>query len=127
MLKINWSQIKNLQAHLARQGFHPESEILAMIIFKKNETAKHKVKFGQLQEFLFTLEGDPSIVGIFLFDTTVNKPLWSAKLEERKDSIETIPSSGHNTIISEFKNMRPEQKDVWLDITIASIQNYLRE
>jgi hypothetical protein len=113
--------------HLARQGFSAESEILAMIVYKKNETTKHKIKFVQLQEFLFTLEGDPSIVGIFLFDTNINKPLWSAKLAERKDSIETIPSSGHPTIVSEFKNMRPEQKDVWLDITIASIQNYLRE
>jgi hypothetical protein len=126
MLRINWSQIKTLQTHLARQGFQPETEVLAIVMFKKNETVKNKIEFGKLQEFLFSLEGDSTVTGIFLFDVAMKRPLWSAKIAERKDSLEVIPNSGHPTIVSEFKNLSPQQKDVWLDITLASIMNYLK-
>jgi len=127
MLRINWTQVRGLKEHLARQGFLPDSDILAMILYKSAEPSKLKIKFEKLQEFLFDLDGDANVVGIFLFDTTINKPLWSAKAAERQEALETIPVSGHPTVITEFKNMNAEQKQVWIDITVASIQSALNK
>src|SRR5690606_40750058 len=105
MLHINWSQVKGLVEHLARKGFQPESDILAMVLFRDNEKTPTKVtvKLDALQEFLFRVDSDPKVIGVFLFDTTINKPLWSAQAAEKAEKLEAIPNSGHPSIISEFK------------------------
>ena len=125
MLRINWTQIKGLKDHLARQGYKGESEILAMVLYRSNDPIRIKIKFSSIQEFLFELDGDQNITGIFLLDPKSNKPLWSAKAAEREESLESIPTSGHPTIVIDFKNMKEEQRKVWVDITESAIQSYL--
>lgn len=126
MLRINWTQVRGLKDHLARQGFHPESEILVMTLYGNHITPiKTRVKFEHLQNYLFEVEGDPNLTGVFVFDAKANKPLWSAKAAEREESLETIPSNGHANVVIDFKDMNPEQKQTWFDIMNAAVQSYV--
>lgn len=125
LLRINWTQIRGLKEHLARQGFHPESELMIMTLYRGVDPVKTRIKFENLQNFLFEIDADPNLIGVFVFDSKSNKPLWSAKAAEREESLESIPTSGHPTIVTEFKNMKAEQKQVWIDITTSAIQSYL--
>lgn len=126
MLRINWTQVRGLKDHLARNGFHDESELMVMLLYRSNiDPVKTRINFSQLQSFLFEAEGDQNLIGVFVFDAKNNKPLWSAKAAEREESLESVPSSGHPNIINEFKNMSQEQKQTWIDIMVASAQSYV--
>ncbi len=125
MLRLDWSQIRGLRDHLARQGFGDESELMIMTLYNKSEPIKIKIKFEQLEHYLFDVDSNPALTGVFIFDLKSNKPLWSAKAAERQECLESMPTSGHPSIVSEFKNMSPEQKQVWIDITSAAIASYL--
>ena len=125
MLRLNWSQIRGLRDHLARQGFGNESELMIMTLYKNTEPIKSKVKFDQLEQYLFDVDSNTGLIGVYIFDLKSNKPLWSAKAAERQECLESMPTSGHPSIVSEFKNMSPEQKQVWIDITSAAITSYL--
>lgn len=126
MLRINWSQIKGLKEHLARQGFQPESELLVMTLFKKNiDPVRMRVNIAQLEGYLFEVEQEPNLIGIFVLNGKNNKPLWSARAAERENSLETIPTSGHSNIVTEFKNMNPEQKQTWVDILTSAAQTFI--
>lgn len=125
MLRINWTQVTGLKEHLARQGFHPSSEILVMTLYKGTDPTRTKIRFDQLQSFLFEAEGDRNLIGIFVLDAKSNKPLWSAKAAEREESLESIPTSGHANIVIEFKNMNAEQKRIWIDMMISALQTYV--
>jgi hypothetical protein len=126
MLRINWTQVKGLKDHLARQGFYDESELMIMTLYRSNlDPIRTKISFSELQPFLFEAEGNPNLIGVFVFDAKNNKPLWSAKAAEREESLESVPSSGHSNIIDEFKNMSPEQKQIWIDVMIAAAQSHV--
>lgn len=125
MLRINWTQVKGLRDHLARQGFQPASEILVMTLFRGSDPVRTKIPFEQLQSFLFECEGDNNLIGIFVLDAKSNKPLWSAKAAEREEALESIPTSGHASIVIEFKNMTAEQKQTWIDMMISAVQSYV--
>jgi hypothetical protein len=125
MLKINWSQIKCLKDHLARQGYKAESEVLVMALYNKVDPTRTKVKFDKLENYIFDLENDPKLIGLFIFDVKNNKPLWSAKANDNEDLVEPLPTSGHSVIILDYKNMKQEQKDVWLEVMISSVQSYI--
>ncbi len=125
MLRINWTQVKGLKDHLARQGFNPTSEILVMTLYKGTDPIRTKIRFEQLQGFLFDCEGNQTLIGIFVLDAKTNKPLWSAKAAEREESLESIPTSGHANVVVEFKNMTPEQKQIWLDMMTSAVQSYV--
>jgi len=125
MLRINWTQVKGLRDHLARQGFQPLSEILVMTLYRGSDPVRTKIKFEQLQSFLFECEGDNNLIGIFVLDAKSNKPLWSAKAAEREEALESIPTSGHASIVIEFKNMTAEQKQTWIDMMVSAVQSYV--
>ncbi len=126
MLRINWTQVRGLKEHLARQGFYEESELMVMTLYRSNiDPVKTRIAFSQLQNFLFEAEGDPNLIGVFVFDAKNNKPLWSAKAAEREESLESIPPSGHPNIVTEFKNMSPEQKQIWIDVMTAAAQSFV--
>lgn len=125
MLRINWTAVKGLNDHLARQGFSATSEIMVMTLYKGTDPIRTKIKFEQLQNFLFECEGNQNLIGIFVLDAKSNKPLWSAKAAERKEALETIPTSGHANIVIDFKNMIPEQKQIWIDMMTSAAQSYM--
>ena len=125
MLRINWTQVRGLRDHLARQGFHPTSEILVMTLYRGTDPIRTKIKFEQLQSFLFECEGDQNLIGVFVLDAKSNKPLWSAKAAEREEALETIPTSGHANVVLDFKNMTPEQKQIWIDMMTSAAQSYV--
>jgi hypothetical protein len=127
MLRIDWSQVRGLKDHLARQGYKADSELIVMALYNKTEPTKTRIKFSQLQNYLFDLENDHNLTGLFVFDARNNKPLWSAKAADTTDVVEQKPTAGHSTVILDFKNMKPEQKDVWLEITISALQSYLNK
>jgi|SoiMethySBSTD1v2_1073268.scaffolds.fasta_scaffold91442_7 hypothetical protein len=125
MLHIDWTQVRGLKDHLARQGFISTSEILVMTLYKGTDPVRTKIKFEQLQSFLFECEGDPKLIGIYVLDAKSNKPLWSAKAAERGESLESIPTSGHASVVIEFKDMTPEQKQIWIDMMTSATQSYV--
>lgn len=126
MLRINWSQIKGLKEHLARQGFQPESELMVMTLFKKNiDSVRMRINISQLESYLFEIEQEPNLIGIFVLNGKNNRPLWSARAAERENSLETIPLSGHGNVVVEFKNMSPEQKQPWIDILTSAAQTFI--
>lgn len=125
MLRLNWSEIRGLKDHLARQGFGSESELMIMTLYRNTEPIKAKVRFNQLETYLFEIDSNQNLIGVFIFDLKSNKPLWSAKAAERKESLESMPISGHPSIVLDFKNMSPAQKQVWIDITSAAITSHI--
>jgi hypothetical protein len=127
MLRIDWSQVRGLKDHLARQGYKADSELIVMALYHKIEPTKTRIKFSHLQNYLFELENDHNLTGLFVFDARNNKPLWSVKAAYTTEVVEQKPTAGHGTIILDFKNMKPEQKDVWLEITMSALQSYLNK
>ncbi len=126
ILRIDWAQVRGLKDHLARQGFHAESELVVMTLYRNNiDPVKTRVILSQLQTFLFEVEGDPNLIGIFILDAKNSKALWSAKAAEREESLESIPSTGHSNVVTDFKNMSPEQKQIWIDIMTSAAQSYV--
>jgi hypothetical protein len=126
-IRINWTQVRGLSDHLARQGFHPTSDILVMTLYKGTDPIRTKIKFEQLQTFLFDCESNMNLIGIFVLDAKTNKPLWSAKAAEREEALESIPTSGHANVVIEFKNMTAEQKQIWIDMMISAVQSYVNK
>lgn len=126
MLKIDWVQVKNLKAHLMRQGYTDESDVAIMIMYRgKNESQRLKIKLKALEKILYDVGAHPNVVGFYLFDAELKKPLWRLKEEGQTNSLELIPSSGHPNVILDFDNMGPEQRDVWVEMTAASIAQYV--
>jgi len=126
MIKIDWSQIKNLKLLLLRQGYTNESDVMVMIMYRHHrDSQRTSVKLGQLDRLLFDIESNLNVVGIYLFDAEFKKPLWRMRAISHQDLLENIPSSGHPNILKEFINMMPEQRKVWLDIAIAQMSKYL--
>lgn len=126
MIKINWSQVKNLKTHLLRQGFTKETELLVMVFYSQNiDSQKLKVQLDKIDNVLFTIESNPQVTGVFVFDVDAKKPLWRVREQEIMDSLESIPSSGHRNIVRDFASMPSEQKDVWIEICLASLQQHL--
>jgi hypothetical protein len=55
-----------------------------MTLYRKNiDPVRTSINFSQLQSFLFEIEGDQNLIGIFVLDKN-NKPLWSARAAERE-------------------------------------------
>lgn len=126
MLKIDWAQVKNLKAHLLRQGYTEESDVTVMILYRgKTESQQAKIKLGTLEKVLFDICDHVDVTGFYLFDAELKKPLWKIKEVEHTNTLESIPSSGHPSIIRDFDNMTPEQKDIWVKITEASVQQFM--
>lgn len=125
MLKINWTQVRGLKEHLARQGFFDTTELLIMTLYKSNvDPIKMRIPFSQLQNYIFEVQGNPSLTGVFVFDAK-NKPLWAARVAEREEALEAVPSSGHSNIVTDYKDMSPEQRQVWIDIMLSAVQSYV--
>ena len=126
MLKIDWTQVKNLKDHLVRQGYTDDTDVAVMIVYRnKTESQQAKIKLGTLEKLLFEICNNSNIVGFYLFDAELKRPLWKIKEETNKNSVEPIPSSGHPSIIRDFKSMSPEQREVWLQMTLASLNQYI--
>ena len=125
MLRIDWNSVRGLKDHLARQGFHPESEIFVMTLYRKSDPVRVKIKLEQLQTCLFEIQGDANLTGIFVLDVKSNKPLWSARAAEREEALESIPTTGHANVVVEYKNMNPENRQVWIDIMVAAAQSFV--
>ena len=126
MLKIDWAQVKNLRAHLKRQGYTDESDVAIMILYRgNNESQRLKIKLKALEEILFEVGARPEVTGFYLFDAELKKPLWKLKEVDHSSSLESIPSSGHPSVILDFKSMTPDQRNVWVDMTTASIEQYV--
>ena len=126
MIRINWAQIRSLKSLLLGQGFDATSDLM-VLVFHRNQADSQKIKvaLSNLDKCLFELESDPHIIGIYVFDSEVQRPLFRQREIENLNSIEIVPSSGHTSIIVDFKNMMPDQRDVWVEMTLASISNFL--
>ena len=126
MIRINWIEIKSLKTHLARLGFTKDSEVVLLVFFKgRTDSQNIKLRLGKLDNILFDMESNNQISSIFLFDSEIRKPLWKIKEVDDSYGIESIPVGGHSQIVRDYKDMDEESRDVWVDITIASMQRYL--
>ena len=128
MIKIDWTQIKELKESLTSQGFN-EHTILTIIVFYKgnNKAGKAKTTLGMLENTLFDLESDDAVTGICIFDEDSKRPFLKIRPQANTDGKEIIPSSGHSGVIEDFDSMSPEQKRVWVDITEAAIRQHTNE
>ena len=128
MIKINWAQVKSLKANLLRRGYTKDTDLLVMVFYRgKVDSERIKVKLEKLDTILFAAESNTSVNGIFVFDTDAKQPLWRVREEEVSNALEHVPSSGHAGVIRDFSNMSPEQRDVWIDITEASIMQHIAQ
>lgn len=126
MIKIDWNQIKSLKLHLLREGFTENTDVMLMIFFQgEADSKKIKTTLGKLDKVLFDAVANPLVSGVFLFDADVKRPLWRIKEQNKTSVLETAPSSGHHTIIRDFLKMSHEERDVWLDITLASAMHHM--
>lgn len=127
MIKIDWTQIKDLKKNLGSRGYHENTEVMMMVLYQaKNTSKKIKLKLADLDQTLYTLGSDREVIGLFIFDIHCKKPLWRVLETPRvPGDIEKIPTSGHAIIIRDFDDMSREQRSVWMDIMMASIQEYL--
>lgn len=118
-------EIKTLKTHLMRLGLTEDTELMLLIFYKgQSESQRIKVKLGRLDRLLFDAESNPNVTSIFLFDSEVKRPYWRLQAHQHTGSLEVIPSSGHPSIVRDFGNMSQEKRDTWVDITVASIQQY---
>lgn len=126
MIKIDWDQVKSLKLNLLRQGFTENTDLMLMLFFQGAEDSKKiKTKLGRLDRSLFDAEANPKVTSVFLFDIDIKRPLLRIKEESKLNVLETIPVSGHYTIVRDFSNMSSEEKDVWVDITLAVAMHHM--
>ncbi len=125
MIKINWTQIKNVRVNLQQKGYKDDSLVVVMVFFRTAPNHESfKVPFGKLMKFLYDLEGNQNVIEVYVLDHTRKRPLWRTKEHDRNKTIEEVPTSGHPGIIIEFDKMSPEQKDVYVNITEACILEF---
>ena len=127
MLRIDWTQVKNLKAHLLRQGYTEDTEVGVMLLYRGSvESQQTKIKLKRLEQLLYDVCDHVDITGFYVFDAELKKPLWRVReTDSSSNTVESIPSSGHPNIVLDFGNMSPEQKEVWVAMTEASLQQYL--
>lgn len=127
MIKIDWTQIKDLKKSLSSRGYQSDTEVMMMVLYQaKNTSKKIKLKLADLDQALYTLGSDHEVIGLFIFDIHCKKPLWRVLETPRiPGDIEKIPTSGHALIVEDFGDMSREQRSVWMEIVMASIQEYL--
>ena len=120
-------EIKSLKQHLQRLGLTEETEMMLLVFYKDQaESQRIKVKLNRLDRLLFDAESNPQVTSVFLFDAEVKRPLWRIKAEETSNNgFEAIPTTGHPEVIREFATMSQEKRDTWVDIMVASIQQYM--
>lgn len=119
-------EIKSLKQHLQRLGLTEDTEMMLLIFYKgQAESQRIKVKLNRLDRLLFDAESNPQVTSIFLFDSEVKRPLWRLKADESSNAFEAIPTTGHPEVIREFATMSQEKRDTWVDIMVASIQQYM--
>lgn len=128
MIKIDWTQIKELKQSLISQGFN-EQAILTIVISYQNisKVGKVQTELCMLENALFDLESDERVTGIYIFDEDGKRPFLRIRQQANTEGVEVIPSSGHSGIIKDFSCMDREQRKVWVDITEAAIRQHINE
>ena len=126
MIKIDWDEVEATKAKLFREGKNDAFEMVVIILYhKRSECEKIPIRWGQLEKSLFDLGDDQSIKGIFLYDIGMKQPYFKCETPERANILETVPSSGHPSVLLEFKDMSPEGRAVWVEIALSRIQHYI--
>lgn len=128
MLKINWSQLKDVQNQLLRQGFKNNSNFIVRVVFKKGTPDSYDVHLKDICVFIFNLDIDPNISGVYLYDETGKNPIWMQKAASTSNKAnEEVAPTGHSFIVQEFAHMDPEQKRIWVEVTAAQAAAYIAD
>jgi len=128
MIRIDWDEVEATKAKLLREGATDALEMVVIVLYyTKSECDKIQIRLGQLEKSLFDLGGNEDVKGIFLYDIEVRKPYLKCEEPNRVSALETVPNSGHPTILLEFNKMPPEGRDVWVEIALSKLQHYISQ
>lgn len=126
MIRINWTEVEATKAKLLREGASDAFELVVIVFYyTKSKCEKTKIRLDQLERFLFDLEDNQDIKGIFLYDIEMKKPYLKCEEPNHVSALETVPNSGHPNVLLDFNKMSPEARDVWLEIAVSNTQHYL--
>ena len=126
MIKINWAEVSNLKSLLKRQGQDDAYELVVMILYHNNQDSDRiQVALDQLEQLLFTLESDRRVRSLFLYDLDLQRPFLKIQEAEQVNALETVPNSGHPSVVRDFNEMPPEAKQVWVEITYSKLLQHL--
>lgn len=125
-LRINWDEVSALKTRLMRSGATHNFELVIIVFYNtKAECDKIKVKLSQLERSLFDIGDNRDVSGVFLYDVQIRHPYWKCERMESNPASENIPSSGHSNVILEWNNMSRECRDVWFNITMQQLAQYM--
>ncbi len=127
MIRINWSEVEAAKNRLSRDGATGSFQMVIIILYHSKSSADRKqIKLGELEASLFAIASDQDVKAVFLYDIEMKKPYLKCEAIEHANVLETVPLSGHPGVLLEFDNMSPQGRDVWVDITLAELQHYVR-
>lgn len=127
MIKIDWGEVEDTKERLRREGATNSFQMVIIVLYhSKSGADRVKIRLEQLEAELFSVANNSDVKSIFLYDVEMKKPYLKCEEADRANILETVPQSGHPQILLEFDEMPPEGRDVWLDITLAEVQHYLK-
>jgi len=128
MIRINWSEVESVKTQLLRGGATDSHEMTVIIFYhNRSDCDKLQIQLAELEEALFDIGSNHNVKGLFLYDLAMKKPYLKCEEVDRASALESVPLSGHPSVVTSFGKMSPEARDVWIEIAIAQQQHYVNE
>lgn len=126
MIRIDWQQVQSLHTNLLQKGYTAETIIIVVTEFRNGKSEKMKIELDRIFLTLSDVENDQSAVSVTVYNEYSNMALFSAAVEEcGGNSLEIAPVGGHKQVVKDFSLNSDSQKEAWVEMTVAAIQEYL--
>ena len=126
MIRIDWQQVQSLHTNLLQKGYTAETIIIVVTEFRNGKSEKMKIELDRIFLTLSDVENDQSAVSVTVYNEYSNMALFSAVVEEcGGNSLEIAPVGGHKQVVKDFSLNSDSQKEAWVEMTVAAIQEYL--
>lgn len=127
MIRVNWTEVKQLDEILQRTKWKPDSVIEFDITYckpgeDKASQASIKVPIHEWLSNLFKIESQSRVTAVVVKDPR-KRVIW--KVQEQPLVTEEIPASGHDHVVEGFAALEPIQKQVWTQIAEAQMLDYM--
>lgn len=126
MIRIDWKQVQSLHTNLLQKGYNPETIVIIITKYKNGKLEKIKIELDNIFLTLSEIENDPMCCAVSVQNEYSGTTLFFAKSEKLDgNSLEIAPVGGHKQVVKDFALNSQKQKNAWVEMTIASIQDYL--
>jgi hypothetical protein len=126
MIRIDWQQVQSLHTNLLQKGYTAETIIIVVTEFRNGKSEKMKIELDRIFLTLSEIESNQSAVSVAIHNEYSNMALFAASEEEFcGNSLEIAPVGGHKQVVKDFALNSDSQKEAWVEMTVAAIQEYL--